>query len=95
MGTRTYVMMEVSAATYDELRGKLEAAHYEHAIHDDGALDMHGIAIERPKDHAAPVARSVFDRLVAATEHCRSCRDCGDGPCCAHCDVAAAIAAAR
>ena len=29
-------------------------------------------------------------RLIDATRHCRSCRDCGDGPCCGNCDVQAA-----
>ncbi len=45
MGTRTYAVMEVSAAVYDEIRAKLEAAEYQHAIGERGELDMHGIAL--------------------------------------------------
>jgi hypothetical protein len=40
--------MEVSAATYDEIRRKLEDVGYSHAIMDhtdDDALDMHGIGL--------------------------------------------------
>jgi hypothetical protein len=50
----TYVIMEVSDVAYEEIRQKLLAASYEHALHDrhDPAphsgevLDMHGIALQ-------------------------------------------------
>jgi hypothetical protein len=32
-------------------------------------------------------------RLADAAQHCKGCVECGDGPCCDHCDVDAAIAA--
>lgn len=49
--TRTYAVLEVSEQTFLEIRKKLEAAGYEHAIqqegeHDvDAVLDMHGLAL--------------------------------------------------
>lgn len=44
--TRTYAEMEVSAAVHEEVKQRLIAAGYNHALHDDGAtLDMHGIAL--------------------------------------------------
>ena len=47
--TYTYVVMEVSPATYAEIRKKLVDAGYDHALHNDGndheVLDMHGIAL--------------------------------------------------
>ncbi len=43
--THTYATLAVSAAAYDEIRQKLEDAEYQHAFMDDGAIDMHGIAI--------------------------------------------------
>jgi hypothetical protein len=48
--THTYVLMEVSKATYDEIANKLRDAGYEHTISDEGELDLHGIAlvIEQP-----------------------------------------------
>lgn len=48
--THTYAKLVVSPATYDEVRGKLLAAGYEHALlsEDDGeVIDMHGIGLER------------------------------------------------
>lgn len=37
--------MVVSRATYEEVRSKLLAAGYDHAVMEGGALDMHGIAL--------------------------------------------------
>lgn len=34
-------------------------------------------------------------RLADAADHCRMCRECGDGPCCNDCDVEAATVAVR
>lgn len=45
--SHTYATLEVSADAYDEIRKKLEAAGYRHAFHEDGLIDMHGIALER------------------------------------------------
>jgi len=43
--TYTFALMQVSKATYDEIKQKLEEAGYGHAIQEDGALDMHGIGL--------------------------------------------------
>ena len=42
--TYTYVLLDVSPEAYREIRAKLEAAGYDHAI-DGQHLDMHGIAL--------------------------------------------------
>jgi hypothetical protein len=47
--TYTYVELEVSAAAYDEIAGKLRAAGYDHAFH-GGTIDMHGIGLTRAAD---------------------------------------------
>lgn len=53
--THTYATMEVSQATFDEVKKKLEEADYHHAIMYDLRegiiLDMRGIALilEKPK----------------------------------------------
>ena len=51
--THTYVLMEVSRAAFDEIRAKLEAVQYNHAVIVDRAqpiLDMHGLALVQEKD---------------------------------------------
>lgn len=57
MATHTYALLAVSKATYDEIKAKLVAAGYEHAITGIAALrqsgrctgaeviDMHGLAL--------------------------------------------------
>lgn len=45
--SHTYALLEVSSAAYDEVRAKLSEAGYSHAFADDGAIDMHGIALVR------------------------------------------------
>jgi len=72
--TYTYVLMDVSESTYQEIKQKLEAAGYDHALHasDDSrevVLDMHGIALRldsKPK---------VFDCCdgTEAVGHSRGC----------------------
>lgn len=42
--THTYATLEVSRATYEEIQAKLIAAGYR-VQGDDGAIDMHGIAL--------------------------------------------------
>jgi hypothetical protein len=44
--THTYALLPVSQATYDEIRGKLKEAGYEHCFH-GAATDMHGIGLVR------------------------------------------------
>lgn len=50
--THTYVTLELSRAAYDEIKGKMLAAKYQHAINAEGEIDMHGIAVtaEQPAD---------------------------------------------
>lgn len=43
--TRTYAILDVSPAAYDEIEAKLRSAGYEHAI--DEVIDMHGLALRR------------------------------------------------
>lgn len=46
--THTYALMEIPQEVFDLVREKLEAAGYEHAVHNDNGqlcLDMHGIAL--------------------------------------------------
>lgn len=46
--THTYAILEVSHATYREIRGKLAESGYKHAIQQDEGkevVDMHGIAL--------------------------------------------------
>jgi len=45
--TYTFVALEVSAAAYEEIRAKLEAADYGHCFTEAGEIDMHGIALVR------------------------------------------------
>lgn len=44
--TYTYTTLAVSQAAYDEIRAKLAAAQYDHAFHEEGRIDMHGIALK-------------------------------------------------
>lgn len=52
--THTYAILEISQAAYDEIRGALKAAGYEHTFHEytdkDGGyevIDMQGIGIKK------------------------------------------------
>jgi len=59
--THTYATLDVSHATYIEIKEKLEKAGYSDQFHDDRdgvVIDMHGIAL---KDEGKPVA-SFADR---------------------------------
>lgn len=38
--------LEISDLAYTEIKSKLEAAGYQHTFMDDGAIDMHGIAVK-------------------------------------------------
>lgn len=52
--TYTYAILEVSAVTYDEIAEKLAAAGYQEALHDDGLIDMHGLALKRAEQPTTP-----------------------------------------
>lgn len=45
--THTVATLEVSAAVYDEVAGKLKAAEYDHAFGEDGIIDMSGVGLQR------------------------------------------------
>lgn len=45
--THTLALMDVSASTFAEIEQKLKDAGYDHAVLDDGNLDMTGIALVR------------------------------------------------
>lgn len=47
--THTYVTMEVSSATYEEVARLLKEADYHHCFNDDGEIDMHGLALVKKK----------------------------------------------
>jgi len=53
--THTFAILEVSAQTYDEIRGKLQDANYHHAFVDD-AIDMHGIGLAPSDDSPGPTS---------------------------------------
>lgn len=45
--THTYVTLEVTWSTYEEIRSKLLAAGYDHAVSSEH-IDMHGLALTPP-----------------------------------------------
>ena len=73
--TYTYVTMDVSPAAYEEIKQKLIAADYGHALHEDREdgvlLDMHGIALKlKPIDPGiiTPEQQRELDAWVAGNE---------------------------
>jgi hypothetical protein len=45
----TYAILEISAAAFDEIKSKLEAAGYQCQFHNNAGvlvIDMHGIAVK-------------------------------------------------
>ncbi len=62
--THTYALLEVSPGAYEEIAGKLRAAGYDHAF-DEGAIDMHGLALTKSvpeRDGPAPAPAPGSDR---------------------------------
>jgi hypothetical protein len=51
--TYTYVLLEVSEQTYNEIEAKLKAASYDHAFNERGEIDMHGIALVKEQESNA------------------------------------------
>lgn len=52
--TRTYALLAVSPAAYDEIGKALRAAGYDHAFHEEErgtCIDMHGIALISNPQH--------------------------------------------
>jgi hypothetical protein len=64
--TYTYAVMNVSPACFEEIKQKLIAAQYQHALHNDGkTLDMHGIALEvEPEQERCGVLYKTFDNSM-------------------------------
>ena len=51
--SRTYVILNLSQAAWDEIAEKLSAAGYSHAFHqrtDGVVIDMHGLAVQAEKE---------------------------------------------
>lgn len=72
--TYTYAILDVSAATYDEIRAKLAAGGYHEAFNDDGevpareVIDLHGLALRRLPEPHRPGETPI-------------CPSCGCAPC--------------
>ena len=64
--THTYVELELSQATYDEIERKLLEAGYDHLfVQGPGsAIDMHGIAVTREVPSPAQVAVNRFEAAM-------------------------------
>lgn len=79
--SHTFSTLEVSPSAYDEIKGLLKKAGYEHAFTPSGAIDMHGIGLTRANVcygfNAAPGAdpcegnlgHMVWDPTHAKDEH--------------------------
>lgn len=53
--TYTYVVLEVSSDTFDEIYNKLQKSGYDHTFHRDQesiVIDMHGQALKRLPDYS-------------------------------------------
>lgn len=68
--SHTYAVLEVSQATYAEIRAKLVDAGYDHALHtpavsgeDREVIDMHGIALKESTD-VMPVAPDLVTEIL-------------------------------
>jgi len=70
--THTYVTMEVPKELHDLVRANMEAAGYQHAINDEGEIDMHGIALVAEVDSRTESQRAA-EGLVHALEAIERC----------------------
>lgn len=61
----TYVIMNVSSATYEEIARKMREAGYAHAFHyergESAVIDMHGIAV---RDDGSPSVTKIEFRAT-------------------------------
>lgn len=48
--THTFVTLPISPAAFDEIKGRLAAAGYEHTFVDGETIDMAGIALEKESE---------------------------------------------
>lgn len=73
--TRTYAVLEVSRATFDEIADKLREAGYGHAFDDGGrTIDMHGIGLQAAPNRAMKTAVTSAHAHTATTERAPSRR---------------------
>jgi hypothetical protein len=63
----TYAVLEVPAVVYAAVRALLTRAGYEHAFQPDGAIDMHGIALQ-PKPGAAMTSDITIGTLLSSKD---------------------------
>ena len=62
--THTYVELEVSAESYAEVKHLLEQAGWDHAIMDDGAIDLSGIALTKAFEPPTATVITINGRSV-------------------------------
>lgn len=48
--TRTYAILELSPAAYEEIAKKLRDAGYGHAFMEEGVIDMFGIGVSKEQE---------------------------------------------
>jgi hypothetical protein len=68
--THTYVTLEISAAAYDEIAGKLRDVDYHHVFGDSGEIDMHGLALTRAHAHREGPRNPQLPPLEQFNEFC-------------------------
>ena len=56
--THTYVLLDLSRFVYGEIASRLRVAGYQDAFHEDGVIDMHGLAVRPTNDPIVPETRS-------------------------------------
>lgn len=61
----TYVELELSHSAYNEITRKLREVGYDHAFMDDGAIDMHGLAVTRAtgREVSPELDKAITDEL--------------------------------
>lgn len=69
--THTYAELELSQAAYDEIKTKLLAAGYGHALMDGGTINMHGIGVTR--EPAEPRDDPTCTHGVPLHQDCHKC----------------------
>lgn len=65
--THTYVVMNVTRGTYDEVARKMRDAGYDHVFGEDGEIDMHGVALGAETDNAGCECKERVNKKLAET----------------------------
>ena len=63
--TYSYVILEVSPSTYNEIAAKLHEAGYDHAFNDEGEIDLHGLALVKSAAGFRPATSGTSSALDA------------------------------